>query len=189
MSNWTRFRDSLLASATSALIERLFGRVVSGERRKKKGEMTEINPVPTPISTPTPITVENKVVVHPTFKDISEPVDDSDRAKCLRFGANTGLLIKAAERGGIVVLLPGEYGSARRVALEGSRGVLELSNDGFANPHRGLEREHWRDRSVNPKKLMDTRLRKGKLGPVGKVRLVVDEHEILIPKRIKDRVE
>jgi hypothetical protein len=186
MSNWTRFRDSLLASATSALIEKLFGLAVGGERKKKKGEMTEINP--TPLSTPDVI-VESKVVAHPTFKDISEPVDDSDRAKHLRFGASTGLLIKAAERGGIVVLLPGEYGSARRVALEGPRGVLELSNDGFANPHRGLEREHWRDRSVNPKKLMDTRLRKGKLGPVGKVRLVVDEHEILIPKRIKDRVE
>lgn len=51
MGNWTKFRDNLIASATTALIERLFGRVVGSgkddERKKGKDEVTEINPTET----------------------------------------------------------------------------------------------------------------------------------------------
>jgi hypothetical protein len=181
MSNWTRFRDTIVASATSALIDRLFGRVVAP--KKGKDEVTEINPAPPP----TP----EVVAPAPTFPDINQP---EDAARHLRFGASTGLLIKPAERGGIVVLLPGEYGKAKIVRLEGDRGVLELTSDGFANPHRGLDREHWRNRGANPAQLQDRktrlgRVRKGILGSVKNTFLVVDGYRVKVPRRLTERNE
>ena len=189
MRNWTKFRDNLIASATTALIERLFGRVVESgrddKRKKGKDEITEINPtvvISTPPPTPEPL---------PTFKSISTP---EDKTKHLRFGADTGLLIKPAERGGIVVLLPGEYGAAKEVWLEGPRGRVDLVSDGFANLHHGIAREHWRNRDVDPTKLNDRRaklgrVRKGILGPVKQTFLVVDGHKIKVAKRLDGRVE
>jgi len=194
VGNWTKFRNNLIASATTALIERLFGRVVGSgkddERKKGKDEVTEINPteikstvvIPTPPPPPEPLA---------TFKSISTP---EDKTKHLRFGANTGLLIKPAERGGIVVLLPGEYGAAKEVWLEGPRGRVDLVSDGFANLHHGIAREHWRNRDVDPAKLNDRRtklgrVRKGILGPVKQTFLVVDGHKIRVAKRLDGRVE
>lgn len=170
MSNWTKFRDKFITAAGSALIEKLFGWAISSDK-KDKDEVTEINPQPDPKVN------EELVRNHPEY------VDRLQRIEHLRFGASTGLLIKPGEHGGIVVLLPGEYGKAESVKLEGPRGSLVLESTGFANPHRGKEREHWRARNVDPSKL------NRKLGKLGKVFLVVDGHKVDVPRRFDERNE
>jgi hypothetical protein len=111
------------------------------------------------------------------------PLPKEKDTEALRFGKGTGLLIKPAEHGGIVVLIPGQYGEPSKVSLEGPRGILELIYTGMANPHQGVKRSHWRYRGADPSQLNK------RLGRVGKVFLNVDGFKLVVPNPLDKRNE